>query len=192
MNSTGFIIFPTSIGPCGIAWREDLIIGVQVAEDDAALTRARILERFPDAEPLIAPDFVTHAVQQVGALLKGEKIDFSQTPLALDRLPALNRQVYEIILKVPPGETTTYGAIARIIGDVHLSQAIGYALGKNPFPIIVPCHRVLGANGKVGGFSANGGTATKMRLLNIERARTSDMPNLFEELPFQQRPDQAI
>ncbi len=99
-------------------------------------------------------------------------------------MPELNRRVYEIILELQPGETITYGAIARRLGDVNLSQAVGYALGKNPFPIVVPCHRVLGANGKVGGFSAEGGTATKLKLLNIERARTSSQPDLLADCRF--------
>lgn len=189
MDLAGFNIFPTIVGFCGIAWREGHIIGVQIAEEDSAFTHMRLLERFPDGTLQKTPDFVTSAIRQIGELLSGDTVDFSTTPLAMHNLPDLNRQVYEIILKVPAGQTTTYGAIAREIGDVSLSQAVGYALGKNPFPIIVPCHRVLGANGKVGGFSANGGTRTKMQLLNIERARTSEMPDLFGGLPLQQRPD---
>ena len=188
MESAGVTIFATEIGPCGIAWRGQKIVGVEIGDADEKETRYRLGERFPGATDTKVPDFVTYAVEGVRALLAGVDVDFSGTPLALDTQPDLNRQVYEIILELKAGETTTYGAIARRIGDVSLSQAVGYALGKNPFPIIVPCHRVLGANGKVGGFSAAGGTATKLKLLNIERARTSSEPDLFGGLPLQERP----
>ena len=188
MESSGVTIFETEIGPCGIAWRGEKIVGVEIGDAGEKETRYRLRERFPGADDTEAPAFVTRAVEGVRALLAGDDVDFSGTPLALDAQPDLNRQVYEIILELKTGETTTYGAIARRIGDVSLSQAVGYALGKNPFPIIVPCHRVLGSNGKVGGFSAAGGTATKLRLLNIEGARTSSEPDLFGGLPLQERP----
>lgn len=188
MESSGITIFETEIGPCGIAWRGPKIVGVEIGDADEKETRYRLGERFPGAEDINLPAFVSNAVEGVRALLTGTDVDFSGTPLALDAQPDLNRQVYEIILELRAGETTTYGAIARRIGDVSLSQAVGYALGKNPFPIIVPCHRVLGSNGKVGGFSAAGGTATKLKLLNIERARTSSEPDLFGGLPLQERP----
>ncbi|MBC2884250.1 methylated-DNA--[protein]-cysteine S-methyltransferase [Ochrobactrum sp. CM-21-5] len=188
MDSSGITIFETPIGPCGIAWREGKIIGVEIGDADEKETRYRLSERFGGAATASPPAFVADVVEKVLALLDGASPDFSKTPLAFDAVPALNRQVYEIILELKAGETTTYGAIARRIGDVSLSQAVGYALGKNPFPIIVPCHRVLGSNGKIGGFSAAGGTATKLRLLNIERARTSAEPDLFGGLPLQERP----
>lgn len=189
MESSGVTIFETEIGPCGIAWRGQKIVGVEIGDADEKETRYRLDERFPDAQSDAPPAFVTEAIEKVRALLEGGSPDFSQTPLALDSVPDLNRQVYEIILELKAGETTTYGAIARRLGDVSLSQAVGYALGKNPFPIIVPCHRVLGSNGKVGGFSAAGGTATKLKLLNIEKARTSCEPDLFGGLPLQERRD---
>lgn len=188
MDSTGISIFETPIGPCGIAWHGGQIIGVEIGDADESETRYRLQSRFCDAQSSGAPSFVLEAIDKVRVLLDGGSPDFSKTPLALDSVPDLNRQVYEILLKLKAGETITYGAIARRLGDVSLSQAVGYALGKNPFPIIVPCHRVLGSNGKVGGFSAAGGTVTKLRLLNIERARTSSEPDLFGGLPLQAPP----
>lgn len=188
MDSTGINIFDTPIGPCGIAWDAGKIIGVEIGDADESETRYRLHSRFANAETSSAPDYVSEAINKVCVLLDGGDPDFSQTPLALDQVPDLNRKVYEILLELKAGETITYGTIARRLGDVSLSQAVGYALGKNPFPIIVPCHRVLGSNGKVGGFSAAGGTATKLRLLNIERARTSTEPDLFGGLPLQAPP----
>ncbi|AIJ73323.1 MULTISPECIES: methylated-DNA--[protein]-cysteine S-methyltransferase [Brucella] len=188
MESFGITVFETPIGPCGIAWRGSKIVGVEIGEADEKETRHRLRERFAGGEYAEPPAFIRQTIEKVRALLDGASPDFSDTPLALDSVPDLNQRVYEIILELKPGETTTYGAIARRLGDVSLSQAVGYALGKNPFPIIVPCHRVLGSNGKVGGFSAAGGTATKLRLLNIERARTTSEPDLFGGLPLQERP----
>lgn len=188
MDSTGIITFDTPIGPCGIAWSANKIIGVEIGDADESETRYRLQSRFSYTDASNPPAYVAEAINKVRVLLDGGNPDFSQTPLAFDRVPDLNRRVYEILLQLKAGETITYGAIARRLGDVSLSQAVGYALGKNPFPIIVPCHRVLGSNGKVGGFSAAGGTATKLRLLNIERARTSTEPDLFGGLPLQAPP----
>lgn len=187
MESRGLTLFNTPIGPCGIGWRESWLTGVEIGDADESETVYRLRQRFPDSEASTPPAFVTQAIEKIEALLEGGNPDFSTTPLALQSLPDLNRQVYEIILELKAGETTTYGAIARRLGDVHLSQAVGYALGKNPFPIIVPCHRVLGSNGKVGGFSAAGGIKTKLALLNIERAGANHEADLFGGLPLQAR-----
>ncbi|WP_343314743.1 methylated-DNA--[protein]-cysteine S-methyltransferase [Brucella sp. BE17] len=188
METSGISIFETVIGFCGIAWRKARIIGVEIGSADETEIHHRLTERIADAETISPPDYVREAIAQIKTLLSGGTPDFSHLPLALDGQPDLNRKVYTIISELKVGETTTYGAIAKRLGDVSLSQAVGYALGKNPFPIIVPCHRVLGANGKVGGFSAAGGTATKLKLLNIERARTTSEPDLFGGLPLQERP----
>ncbi|MBV2142334.1 methylated-DNA--[protein]-cysteine S-methyltransferase [Falsochrobactrum sp. TDYN1] len=192
MESRGLILFDTPIGSCGIAWQEGRITGVEIGDADEKETGYRLRQRFPEGKISTPPVFVIEAVAKIQALLAGGNPDFGTTPLALQPLPDLNRQVYEIILELKAGETTTYGAIARRLGDVHLSQAVGHALGKNPFPIIVPCHRVLGTNGKVGGFSAAGGVETKLRLLNIERARTTPEADLFGGLPLQARPQSDL
>jgi methylated-DNA-[protein]-cysteine S-methyltransferase len=101
---------------------------------------------------------------------EGERIDFSGVPLDLDGIPEFNRQAYAELLKVGYGETTTYGAIARTLGDVALSRAVGQAMGANPIPLIIPCHRVLGAGDKAVGFSSPGGVGAKMRMLALEHA----------------------
>ncbi len=94
----------------------------------------------------------------------------------MERVPEFNRRVYAVARAVPPGETITYGEIAERIGERGAAQAVGQALGRNPFPIVVPCHRVLAADGGLGGFSAHGGVATKRRMLAIEGAGA---PTLF-------------
>ncbi|GGA80141.1 methylated-DNA--protein-cysteine methyltransferase [Brucella endophytica] len=188
MESLGLTIFDTAIGPCGIAWGKRGIVALQLPEANAATTLARLQRRFPSARESEAPAPVQDVMDRIKALLEGEKADLSIALLDMENLPPLYRQVYEIALRIPPGETMTYGAIAREIGDVSLSQAVGQALGKNPYPIIVPCHRVLGANGKTGGFSGNGGVETKLRILAIEGARTTSEPDLFGNLPLAMKP----
>ena len=103
-------------------------------------------------------------------LLSGEHVDLTWVALEDDALPELYRRVYTVARTIPPGSTLTYGDIARRLGDVRLAREVGEALGRNPFPIVVPCHRVLAAGGRTGGFSARGGTETKMRMLRIEGA----------------------
>ncbi|HEY5008578.1 MAG TPA: MGMT family protein, partial [Caulobacteraceae bacterium] len=111
--------------------------------------------------------------------------DMGAIPLDMEGLEDLPRAVYEIARTIPPGQTLTYGEIARRLGDVQHARAVGEALGRNPFAIVVPCHRVLAAGGKLGGFSANGGVVTKLRLLEIEGARIGeDGPGLFDDLPM--------
>jgi len=104
-------------------------------------------------------------------------------------VPAFNRRVYEVACMIAPGATLSYGEITARLGEPReLARDVGQALGQNPFPLIVPCHRVLAASGKPGGFSASGGVVTKLRLLTIEKARTSSEPSLFEALPLAAKP----
>ncbi len=113
-------------------------------------------------------------------LLDGAVTDLSSIELDMDRIPPFHRRVYQVARTISPGETMTYGEIAAQLGSAGSARAVGQALARNPFAIVVPCHRVLAAGGKVGGFSANGGATTKLRLLAIERARAGDAPMLFD------------
>jgi methylated-DNA-[protein]-cysteine S-methyltransferase len=123
---------------------------------------------------------VADIIDKVLHLLRGEKIDLSGVPLDLQASPEFHRQVYQVARTIPPGQTLTYGEIAKRLGVPHESREVGQALGRNPIAVIVPCHRVLGADGKMGGFSANGGIATKRRMLEIERAAAIGAGPLFE------------
>jgi methylated-DNA-[protein]-cysteine S-methyltransferase len=134
-------------------------------------TRARLLRLFPDASEVTPPPHVQQAIDAIVALLRGETIDLSFVTLDMDGVPEFHRRVYEIARTIPPGATLSYGEIASRLGEPHAARAVGQALGRNPFPIVVPCHRVLAANGRTGGFSAPGGTSTKLRLLAIEGER---------------------
>jgi methylated-DNA-[protein]-cysteine S-methyltransferase len=184
MTARGFALFETAIGACGIAWGERGLVGVQLPEASAARTRARLLRRFPDAAEAPPPPPVQRAIEGIVALLRGEAIDLSAVALDMDRVPPFDRRVYEVARTIPAGATLAYGDIAARLSAPGEARAVGHALGQNPFPLVVPCHRVLAAGGKVGGFSANGGIATKLRLLSIERARTSAAPSLFDDLPL--------
>jgi methylated-DNA-[protein]-cysteine S-methyltransferase len=180
MMEQGFTLFDTDIGPCGIAWGERGVIAVQLPEADAARTRARLVRRCPDARETSPPPEVQAAIEDIVALLRGEARDLSGVALDMERVEEFDRRVYEIARDIPAGETLSYGEIAARLGGRELARDVGQALGRNPFPIVVPCHRVLAAGGKAGGFSANGGVTTKLRLLTIERARTSATPTLFD------------
>lgn len=113
------------------------------------------------------------------ALLSGEPIDLADVVLDMDGVPEFHQRVYGVTRRIPPGETRTYGEIATALGEPGAARAVGQALGRNPFPIVVPCHRVLAAGGKAGGFSAPGGTRTKMKILDIEGASVPRTLPLF-------------
>jgi methylated-DNA-[protein]-cysteine S-methyltransferase len=167
--ATGFTFFDAPIGRCAVAWGERGITAVQLPEARPAETRARLLRRVPDALEAPAPPQVKRALEAIRALMRGEASDFSSVALDMDGVPPFRRRVYETARTIPPGETRSYGEIASLLGAPGSARAVGQALGRNPFPIIVPCHRVLAAGGKLGGFSANGGVGTKLRMLALER-----------------------
>ncbi|MFJ5368876.1 methylated-DNA--[protein]-cysteine S-methyltransferase [Bosea sp. CER48] len=183
-----FHLFDTAIGTCALIWESERFIGAQLPERDEETARRRLARRFPDAQEGEATGFVAEAVAGIRALFDGEKRNLSDLPVALETVADFNRKVYEVALSIPPGETLTYGEVAQRIGDPGAARAVGVALGQNPWPIIVPCHRVLAAGGKTGGFSADGGVETKLRILTIEKARTSAEPSLFDALPLAARP----
>lgn len=174
-----YTLFDTPIGVCGLAWNGRGVAGLQLPEDDASRTRSRIAKRFPGISEASPPADIQQIIADVIALLNGEARDLSTVPLDMEGVPELHRRVYEVALSIPPGRVLTYGEIASRLG-VDNARLIGQALGKNPFAIIVPCHRVVAAGGKLGGFSANGGSMTKRRLLAIENARRDEGPTLFD------------
>ncbi|MGE0213573.1 MAG: methylated-DNA--[protein]-cysteine S-methyltransferase [Parvibaculaceae bacterium] len=177
-----FTLFDTALGRFGIAWSDRGLLAVQLPETDDVSTEAALRKRVPDLSEETPPPLVAMAIGGIQALCEGAHSDFADTQLDLDGVSDFDRQVYAIALEIPPGKTMTYGEIARRLGDVALSRDVGQALGRNPIPVIVPCHRVVGAGGRLVGFSAPGGVATKHRLLAIEGA-FRDAPMLFGDLP---------
>lgn len=181
MNALGFALFHSPSSTCGIAWSGRGIAGLQLPEPTPDATRTRLRRRWPDAVESPPPPGVGRVLERVLGLLKGEAVDLADIPLDLDTAPEFHRKVYEVARTIPPGRTMTYGEIARILGVPTESREVGQALGRNPIAIIVPCHRVLGADGKMGGFSANGGVSTKRRMLEIEGAPAVGAGPLFAQ-----------
>jgi methylated-DNA-[protein]-cysteine S-methyltransferase len=173
-----YTLFATPIGTCAIVWTVRGIVGTQLPDRD---TRTRVLKRFPSALESTPPADVQRVIDDIVALLRGEAIDFSAVALDLERVPGFNREVYDVTRAIARGTTLTYGDIASRIGHPEMARDVGQALGRNPFPLIIPCHRVLAARGKVGGFSAPGGTDTKLRLLAIEGVYPNGQLGLFSE-----------
>jgi methylated-DNA-[protein]-cysteine S-methyltransferase len=170
-----FHLFPTAIGWCGIAWNDAGVAGLQLPEGDVARTRQRMRRRFPSAPEQLPPERIAEVVTAITSLLHGELVDLTWVPLDISRVDDFDQRVYTVARTIPPATTTTYGAIARRLGSPTLAQAVGRSLGRNPFPIVVPCHRVVAAGGRSGGFSAHGGVATKQRMLLIEGPLSSEL-----------------
>ena len=176
---THYALFETAIGWTGLVWGEAGLVGVHLPEAELETARRGVKRRFPDAEEGEIPAELAPVVEGVAALMRGEKVDLTAAPLDTSATPAFNARVYEIARAIPPGETLTYGEIATRLGDRLLARDVGAALGQNPWPIVVPCHRVTAAGGKLGGFSARGGARTKLRLLMIEGAAAAAQADLF-------------
>jgi methylated-DNA-[protein]-cysteine S-methyltransferase len=187
MTDQNFTLFDTPLGPCGIVWTARGIAGVQLPERDDASARKRMARRHPQARESAPPENVQRVIGGIVALLSGDVADFSDVVIDDDGVPDFDRKVHAIARTIPAGKTMTYGAIAERLGDKLLARDVGQALGHNRTPLIVPCHRVLAADGKPGGFSATGGVATKMRLLSIEGAQPGGA-TLFDHLPLSARP----
>jgi methylated-DNA-[protein]-cysteine S-methyltransferase len=180
MTVHNFAIFDTAIGSCGIVWGARGIKGVQLPMGSESKTRSRILQRYGEIAEAPPSADVQHAIEGIVELLEGKPNDLTDVLLDLEDVPQFHRGVYDIARAIPPGKTITYGDIAKRLGGVELSRDVGQALGRNPCPIVVPCHRVLAAGGKPGGFSANGGVVTKLKMLAIEGAAVNHTPSLFD------------
>jgi methylated-DNA-[protein]-cysteine S-methyltransferase len=170
----GYALFDTAIGRCGIAWAGDSIVRVQLPEACDADTRARLHDHIADVREGEPPPGVRRAIDGIVASLRGEPNDLEHLTLDMDALPPFHRRVYEVVRTIPPGETMSYGEVAEEVGSPGAARAVGQALGRNPYAVVVPCHRVLAAGGKTGGFSAVGGVSTKLRMLAAEGIQTND------------------
>jgi methylated-DNA-[protein]-cysteine S-methyltransferase len=187
MPALDFAIFDTDIGACGIAWSARGVYAVQLPEASSEATRTRLIKRYPQALEAPPPSAIRHAIEGIVALLAGEARNLRDIVIDDDGTTEFNRRVYAVTRAIPPGQTLTYGEVAERLGDKLLARAVGQALGENPCPIVMPCHRVLAADGKTGGFSAPGGIVTKLKLLTIEGAQPGG-PTLFDDLPLAAAP----
>jgi methylated-DNA-[protein]-cysteine S-methyltransferase len=172
MNSarTHHTIFDTALGPCGIAWTEQGLTHVQFAEADRSATERRLVARSASAGAAKPPARIAALVDDIKRYCAGEPVDFSAVAVDLSALDPYRRRLYETMRTLAWGQTTTYGDLARQLGSTDWEGArdVGQAMGRNPMPIVIPCHRVLAAGGKIGGFSAPGGAKTKAKLLALE------------------------
>lgn len=177
MKPASYCLFETPIGACGIAWREPansgsrpFVIAVQLPETAAQRTESRIARKAGSAKPGAPPPEIAEVIEKIRRHLQGEMQDFRDVAVDLGDVEAFAREVYEAARAIPAGQIRTYGDIANALGQPSAAREVGQALSQNPVPIIVPCHRVSAANGKLGGFSAPGGRATKLKLLALEGA----------------------
>jgi methylated-DNA-[protein]-cysteine S-methyltransferase len=177
---SGFALFDTAIGACALAWGPQGLVGVQLPADEGEpATRARMRRRFAQLRESPPDEAAQRAVVAIQGLLQGARDDLMHIELDMRGVSAFHQRIYAIARRIPPGQTRTYGEIAQELGDKTLSRAVGQAMGLNPFAPVVPCHRVLAAGNKPGGFSAGGGALTKLRMLAIEDARPNGMASLF-------------
>jgi methylated-DNA-[protein]-cysteine S-methyltransferase len=172
MAERGYTIFDTGIGRCGIAWGQLGIIGVQLPEAREIETRGRMLRQYPDAREQRPPHNVEIAIEGMVALLRGGPADFSDVTLDMTGIHVFNQRVYELTRAIPRGETRTYGEVAARLGAPSAAHSVAQAIARNPFVIIVPCHRVLEAGSYADRISPNGGSISKRMLLSIEGARS--------------------
>jgi methylated-DNA-[protein]-cysteine S-methyltransferase len=170
MGTIAFAMFDTAVGSCAVAWGADGILGTWLPGSSPEATRRSVLRRHPDAVESSPSTDVAHAIERITRLLAGEDVDLRDVRLDLHGVPEFLLAVYDVARSIPRGATMTYGEIAARAGQPGAAQAVGQAMGRNPFPIVVPCHRVVAAGGGNGGFSAPGGVDTKLRLLSIEGA----------------------
>jgi methylated-DNA-[protein]-cysteine S-methyltransferase len=175
MHDVAYALFATSLGTCGIAWGAGGIVAVQLPESSELATVQRLLRgrqaggRQGSGRQRPGPE-QQQVIDDIVALLSGRPRDLRYARLDLAQVPPFHQRVFALVRAIPPGQTRSYGEVAALCGDRQAARAVGQAMARNPFPIIVPCHRVLAAGGRSGGFSAAGGVTTKRRLLAIEGA----------------------
>ncbi len=180
-----YTIFQTPIGDCAMAWGSNGIVGFRLPMDDEVQLRESVLAQQPHAclwaqsDPLELE--ILAATIRITKLLSGVRDDLRSIAIDIIAVPPFHRRVYAVTRNILPGQTRTYGEIAAELGEPGAARAVGAALGANPIPVIVPCHRVLAAGGRSGGFTAPGGVKTKFRLLTIEKARIGNSPTLFDD-----------
>jgi O-6-methylguanine DNA methyltransferase len=177
MKPASYCLFETPLGACGIAWREPaesrartVVTAVQLPEATPGATESRIARKSGANRPSQPPPEILAIAERIRRHLGGEVQDFRSVAVDLSDVGPFFRQVYEAAREIPPGQTRTYGEIAKAVGQPNAAQEVGQAMAKNPVPILIPCHRVAAAGGKPGGFSAPGGRSTKSKLLALEGA----------------------
>ncbi|MHB8269860.1 methylated-DNA--[protein]-cysteine S-methyltransferase [Bradyrhizobium sp.] len=182
MSGRGYTVFDTAVGRCGIAWGELGVLGVQLPESREIETRRRLYQLFPEARELRPPPDIQGAIDGIAALLRGKTSDLSEVRLDMTGVRPFDARVYDFTRTIPRGETLTYGEVAARLKATGAAHSVAQALSRNPFMLIVPCHRVLEAGGYADRISPNGGSISKRRLLSIEGAGSPGSKTLFDVL----------
>lgn len=177
MSDHDFAVFATRHGHVALGWSARGIASLRLPSATAQGAEASLLKRLPGARRAAPPPPIAKLVADIVRYFEGEKIDFAEVAVDLGAQSGFFSEVYAHIRKMGWGETTTYGAVARELGaEPQAARDVGQAMAANPVPLIVPCHRVLAAGGKIGGFSAPGGSDAKARMLEIEGALPAVKP----------------
>ena len=184
-NVNHYLIFETAGGFCGIAWSDAGVTRFQLPTKSAESTERLLLRRLAAAEPGTPTPLIQEAVAAVKRYFEGEEIDFSDVHIDLDGQDAFFRDIYAAARRIGWGHTTTYGTLAKELGaGPEAARDVGQAMAKNPVALIIPCHRVLAAGGKVGGFSAPGGSSSKLRMLELEGGHVGPPAPAQQSLDF--------
>ena len=182
MAGRGYAIFDTGVGRCGIVWSDAGIVAVQLPEARELDTRRRLFRLYPEARDMSPPPMIAIAIQGIASALRGRDADFSEVALDWEGVSLFNQRVYEFARSIPRGETRTYDEVATAMRRTGAEFSVAQAIGKNPFMIIVPCHRVLEAGHYADKISPYGGTISKRHLLSIEGTRPIASKTLFDVL----------
>jgi methylated-DNA-[protein]-cysteine S-methyltransferase len=170
-NTAASTLFPTDFGVCGLAWNDTGLTAFQLPEATEMRTTHSLRTKSKSDTPVVAPAWVQKVIERVQQHLSGHPDDFSDVPIDWSQVSDFQRAVYEHALTIKPGYKRSYGEIARALTlEPGGARAVGTALGTNPWPLIVPCHRVVSADDRMTGFSGPGGIRTKTRLLALEGA----------------------
>ena len=182
MAARAYSMFDTSVGRCGIAWGRAGIAGVRLPEAREIETRRRLLLQFPEVRETRPPEEIEQAIEGIVTLLRGTPCDLSDVALDMAGVSPFHRRVYDTVRLIPFGQTRTFAELAARLGTSGAVHAVGQAINRNPFAILVPCHRTLVTAGHTSGFAGNAGIVTRSRLLGIEGALDDHRPNLFDAL----------
>ena len=186
-----YTVFDTAVGRCAIAWGQNGVLGVQLADVREIETRRRLLRQFPEARELPPPADLQYFIDSIGIALRGQFAELSDIPLDMSDLSPFDCRIYEMVRRIPRGETRTRAEIATQVGSPGIVHSLAQALARNPFALVVPCHRVLESAGRIDGIPTNGGAMTRARLLSLEGALPSRGSTLFDALLSVAPPRQA-
>lgn len=183
----GHAVFETALGFMALAWSDKGLTRLCLPEKSAAAAERRLLRRAGEVDAAgsrTIPEWVTALIADIRRYAEGEDVDFSTAPVDLSGVDDFRLDIYAAARQLGYGETTTYGGLAEKSGHKGLFRETGAALGANPVPLVIPCHRILAAGGKIGGFSATGGSVTKERMLELEGVHVSPPPSTQASFAF--------